>query len=116
MTAIEKPAILPDTFSGRTTDDFSIWHSQFELVAVANGWTTSPVKLQMIVLRLRGPALRAYHALPPAERSTYNKTVHQLRKRFSPTERASVHRATLRNDVVAPTRAWLSWPTTSPFW
>ena len=50
----------------------------------------------MIVLRLRGPALRAYPALPPAERSTYNKTVHQLRKRFSPTERASVHRATLR--------------------
>ena len=96
MTAIEKPAILPDTFSGRTTDDFSIWHSQFELAAVANGWTTSPVKLQMIVLRLRGPALRAYHALPPAERSTYNKTVHQLRMRFSPTERASVHRATLR--------------------
>ena len=96
MTAIEEPAILPDTFSGRTTDDFSIWHSQFELAAVANGWTTSPVKLQMIVLRLRGPALRAYHALPPAERSTYNKTVHQLRKCFSPTERASVHRATLR--------------------
>ena len=55
-----------------------------------------PYCYKMIVLRLRGPALRAYHALQPAERSTYNKTVHQLRKRFSPTERASVHRATLR--------------------
>ena len=102
MTAIEKPAILPDTFSGRPTDDFSIWHSQFELAAVANGWTTSPVKLQMLVLRLRGSALRAYHALPPAERTTYNKSVHQLRKRFSPAERASVHRATLRARLCRP--------------
>ena len=50
----------------------------------------------MISLRLKGPALRAFHVIPEAERNTCERALEALQNRFSPVERQSVHRAALR--------------------
>ena len=53
----------------------------------------------MLLLRLKGPALQAFHAIPADERRTYAKAIHALQIRFSPVDRhdQSVHRAALRS-------------------
>ena len=94
--AQQKQLVLPDTFSGRSHDDFDIWVSQFDLAAAVNQWS-QVTKLQMLPLRLKGPALRAFHAIPAEDRRTYAKAIDALQNRFSPVERQSVHRAALRS-------------------
>ena len=92
----QKQLVLPDMFSGRSHDDFDIWVSQFDLAAAVNQWSQI-TKLQMLPLRLKGPALRAFHAIPAEDRRTYVKAIDALQNRFSPVERQSVHRAALRS-------------------
>ena len=94
--AQQKQLVLPDTFSGRSHDDFDIWVSQFDLAAAVNQWS-QVTKLQMLPLRLKGPALRAFHAISAKDRRTYAKAIDALQNRFSPVERQSVHRAALRS-------------------
>ena len=97
--AQQKQLVLPDTFSGRSHDDFDIcWVSQFDLAAAVNQWS-QVTKLQMLPLRLKGPALRAFffHAIPAEDRRTYAKANDALQNPFSPVERQSVHRAALRS-------------------
>ena len=96
LMAQQKQLVLPDTFSGRSHDDFDIWVSQFDLAAAVNQWS-QVTKLQMLPLRLKGPALRAFHAIPAEDRRTYAKAIDALQNRFSPVERQSVHRAALRS-------------------
>ena len=96
LMAQQKQLVLPDTFSGRSHDDFNIWISQFDLAAAVNQWS-QVTKLQMLPLRLKGPALRAFHAIPAEDRRTYAKAIDALQNRFSPVERQSVHRAALRS-------------------
>ena len=75
----------------------SEFRSQLDLSATVNQWS-QVTKLQML-LRLKGPALRAFHAIPADERRTYAKAIHALQIRFSPVDRhdQSVHRAALRS-------------------
>ena len=94
--AQQKQLVLPDTFSGRSHDDFDLWVSQFDLAAAVNQWS-QVTKLQMLPLRLKGPALRAFHAIPAEDRRTYAKAIDALQNPFSPVERQSVHRAALRH-------------------
>ena len=96
LMAQQKQLVLPDRFSGRSHDDFDIWVSQFDLAAAVNQWS-QVTKLQMLPLRLKGPALRAFHAIPAEDRRTYAKATDALQNRFSPVERQSVHRAALRS-------------------
>ena len=93
--AAARQVVLPDTFSGRSHDDFQIWVAQFNVAAQVNQWSNR-TKLQMLSLRLKGPALRAFHAIPEAERNTCERALEALQNRFSPVERQSVHRAALR--------------------
>ena len=93
--AAARQVVLPDTFSGRSHDDFQIWVAQFNVAAQVNQWSNR-TKLQMLTLRLKGPALRAFHAIPEAERNIFERAIEALQNRFSPVERQSVHRAALR--------------------
>ena len=93
--AAARQVVLPDTFSGRSHDDFQIWVAQFNEAAQVNQWSNR-TKLQMISLRLKGPALRAFHAIPEAEKNTCERALEALQNRFSPVQRQSVHRPALR--------------------
>ena len=48
-------------------------------------------------LRLEGPALRAFQAVPADDRRTYAKAIDALHNCFSPVERQSVQRAALNS-------------------
>ena len=77
-------------------DDFDIGVSQLDLAAAVNQWS-QVTKLQMLPLRLKGPALRAFHAIPADERRTFAKAIDALQNRFSLVDRQPVHRAALRS-------------------
>ena len=93
---VEKPAIMPEVFSGKEGEDFGLWLSQFDIAAVVNGWSDTD-KTNMLALRLRGAASRAFHSLPTESRVNFKDVCRILEQKFNPVERASVYRAILQS-------------------
>ncbi len=74
-----------DPFRGRLGDDFSQWIRRFEDVAIASNWNDAR-RLQILPALLVENAHEIYHAIPVANRGTYNALNTALTDRLQPAE------------------------------
>ena len=88
----------PADFDGKVA--WEAYLAQFELLADAQGWSTSERTLQL-VSSLRGPALEVLGHLTPAQRLVYASVVEALRRKFGHHQQADVYRARLKARVRA---------------
>ncbi|MCP4599592.1 MAG: hypothetical protein GY847_03470, partial [Proteobacteria bacterium] len=78
-----------DTFKGRLGDDFSRWIRRFEDVAAACNWNDDR-KLQILPALLVENAHEIYHAIPAANRATYDALKQLLINQLQPAENRQI--------------------------
>ena len=78
-----KPVALPEMFTGDGKQSLSDWLDHFDGVAEVNEWDAD-AKKKWIRSRLTGRVVTAFRRMPEADRTTFDKIVAALKKRFEP--------------------------------
>ncbi|MBJ5584697.1 hypothetical protein JGG81_25170, partial [Salmonella enterica subsp. enterica serovar Typhimurium] len=96
---LNRVATKPGPYNGTTT--WSVYKTQFEVIAEANGWRTRE-KACFLAASLRSPAADVLQTLPEEKRLDYESLVSALNLRFCGGFLQQLHFIQLRNSTQKP--------------
>ena len=98
-----RPLVLPEPFSG--DGSWSQWESHFEDVAAVNSWEEA-AKLLWLRVRLTGRARTAYQRFSEETKTSYERSMKGLKKRFEPDSKKELYLAELQARCKQRNEGW----------